>query len=162
MFIGDSLIHRNFSTKPQNGQRKPSNRTLPLRHSESVFGKDFPLACRRFLLHQRIPCFCLRIVCESVVKRAVRVLEDELDAVAGAFAVAQRFANSAAKDIDPMDDVSLAGVLITDVDHCFIIRCTVNAFHVQHQVLMIEHPLGLESIFGGLAFDLASEFPIPD
>src|SRR6185436_5277282 len=93
-----------------------------LRSAKSVFSEQFPFTCLIFLLHQKHPTVCFWIPGERIVERAVRILEDKLDAVTGAYAITQCFGESTAEDINPVPDISFAGVVIADVNHGLIIR----------------------------------------
>src|SRR5215475_6048786 len=85
-----------------------------------IYSEFVPFAGLVFLFHQKSPGFRLRIPGKGVVKRAVRVFKDKLDAIAVTRAIAKRFGKPSAKDIDPVRNVTLAGVVIADEDHSFV------------------------------------------
>lgn len=109
-----------------------------------LVGKDRPLTLRILLLQQEMPRLVFGNPCEGVVKGPVGVFEDKLDAVTGAQAVAERLRESPTEDINPMNHVPVAGIVVSDVDVGFISRLAADCrgvLFIKEKKLVIEDPL---------------------
>ncbi|HST77149.1 MAG TPA: hypothetical protein VLN58_01535 [Verrucomicrobiae bacterium] len=60
------------------------------------------------------------------MKGPIRVFEDKFDAVPSPHSVAERFRETPAEDIDPVDYVTITGIVIPDVDMGFVARLVGN------------------------------------
>src|SRR5919204_5739657 len=78
-----------------------------------------PLAGLVFGLHEPVPGAGLRVPSKRGVKRAVRIFKDEGNGLIHAFAIAERFRGAPAKNIDPVCDIALAGVVVAYKDQRF-------------------------------------------
>ena len=124
-----------------------------------IHSEFFPFASLVLLLQQTSPGLRLRIPGEGIVKRAVGILEDKLDAISCASAIAECFGNPSAKDINPVREVTLAGIIIADENHRLVVWRRGEVLHVNAQELVLQDPFCLHGIFSGLAANFARELP---
>src|SRR6266404_168516 len=85
--------------------------------AEAVFGKRAPLSIFVLLPHQRGPRALFKIEREGVLKFSVRVVKSDCEHIAIALTRSECLRKMPAKDIDPMNDVMLSGVIVTNENH---------------------------------------------
>ena len=97
------------------------------------------------------------------MQRTIRVFENKLDAVTKAGAVAKRFRETPAEDINPVNHITFTGIVIPDVDVSFVSRLVGadrRIFFDEKKKLMIEDSLRREIHLPLLADDHAVDFPL--
>ncbi len=96
------------------------------------------------------------------MKGTVRIFEVELDAVPIARTVAQSLREASPKNVQPVDDITLAGVVVTYVDLSFVRQLPWSCRRVllnQANELVIQHPFRRNFHFPGSSHHNASHFP---
>ena len=79
----------------------------------------------------------------KVVKRTVRILEHHPNGISIARAVSECFREASTEYVDPVDDVSLAGVVVSDEYHRFVTTWrsgTRSILVVQQEKLVVQDP----------------------
>lgn len=98
------------------------------------------------------------------MKWPVGILEDKLDFVLRAGAVAQRLRKATTIHVCPMRDIAIAGVVEADHDDGFVGHIVLRGgrliFFVDAQELMIEHPFCLNRVFGASVHHFAGDLPV--
>ena len=92
----------------------------------------------------------------------VRVLEHKLDGIAGTRPVTERLRKPSAELLQPMHDVAVAGVIVSDEHHRLVRGGDCCVLHMDQQKLVVQNPLCPYAIFNCPAPDLAGQFPVPD
>src|SRR5690349_8027214 len=126
---------RRWSAGPTNYLPHPicASARLP---NQPVMREVLPLSRRRLLRHVDIPAG-LRI--QGVIRPewAIGILEDEANRVPFPLPVPEGLGHPATEDVDPVRDISLTGVVISDVRD----RLVLVTLHLHPQELVPQHPL---------------------
>src|SRR5712691_4862571 len=105
-----------------------------------VFRKGAPLSVFVFLPHERRPGVVLGREREGVSKFAVWVIKSDCESISIPLTRTERLRKIPSKDIDPMDDEMLSGVIVANENHRLIFRRSRHVSIVQAHKLVVQHP----------------------
>src|SRR5882724_2338732 len=128
--------------------------------AEILFRKRAPLSVFVLLPHERAPGALLGSEREGVLKFTVRVIKSDRESISIALARTERLGKMPAKDINPMDDVMLSGVIVANKNHRLIFRRSRHVPIVQPQKLVVQHPFGAHRVFRCPVFHETDDLPV--
>src|SRR5260370_36651324 len=90
---------------------------------------------------------------KSCTERTIGIFEDKIDLITCTLAISQRLRKTPAEYVNPVGNIALAHVVITDYGHRFVLRlASLGVWRsplVNSKELVVENPFGLNGVHSG-------------
>lgn len=122
---------------------------------KGIFSEDFPVAFTVFILQQTYPRFRLGAPRKGILKRSIRIFENKFDVITGALTIPKRFRKPTTENVNPVRNVPLACIVVSNKDHRLVSGWGIDVFHMDKEELMVQHPFSFDYVCRGTSTNLS-------